>query len=148
MQHTWEKLKGHFRSTLPSMENESRVDSSAREGDKAPDMPTVEVIADLTEAANDALNAAANESIIAEAKASTNTTEAICEACTHISDCAAIVQKAADVIKRIALAEAAARVVLPQGLAWKISEGECSIPKPPTNLSKESSSIQLTDRHD
>ena len=124
------------------MENEAKV-----EDDKDTHMPTVEVIADLTEAANDALKAAANDSITAEAKASTNTTEAICEACTHISDCAAIVQKAAEVIKRIALAEATARVVLPQGLAWKISEEECSIPKPSPNLNEEPSSIQVAERH-
>ena len=107
------------------MENEARVDSSAQDADRDPALPTVEV-ADLTEAANAALNAAASESIAVEAKASTKATEAICEACTHISDCAAIVQKAAEVIKKIAKAE-----------------GLSSSPE----LSEESSDMLQTDGH-
>ena len=121
------------------MENEARVDSSAQDADRDPALPTVEV-ADLTEAANAALNAAASESIAVEAIASTKATEAICEACTHISDCAAIVQKAAGVIKRIAMAEAAARVILPQDRTWEISE----VLAPSPNLTDASSSASKT----
>ena len=140
-------LKGdYFRSTLPSMENKANRDSCAaaattnldsaaittHEGDnKVPLMPTSEDIAVITAEANDALNAAANESVAAEAKASTNTTEAICEACTHISDCAAIIQKAAEVIKRIALAETGARVVLPQGPTCKVFPNQSEVSSNP-----------------
>ena len=128
------------------MENEANRDSCAaaattdldsasittHEGDnKVAMMPTTEDIAVITAEANDALNAAANE-----AKASTKATEAICEACTHISDCAAIVQKAAEVIKKIAKAEV--RVVLPQGLTWQTSEEQGSSSS--SNLNEEYSS--------
>ena len=48
--------------------------------------------------------------------------EAIFEACDHISKCSSILHKASETIKGIAKANAATRVILPQGRTWEFSE--------------------------